>query len=432
MQPDLSVKQFSPVTLDSPLAGHPQDPGGRIQFVDEDHKLLFDPSTQAQPGSRTVAFERAGPRRRIFYDPASTRAAVVTCGGICPGLNDVIRALVLELYHWYGVKEVLGIRYGYSGLAEATDCPPIPLTVEDVSEIHTMGGTVLGSSRGALTPREMVTTLQRLDVNILICIGGDGTLCGVHAIAEEILQRDLKIAVVGIPKTIDNDIALVYQSFGFQTAVAEATRVLLGAHNEAKGARHGVGLVRLMGRHAGFIAAHATLASGDVNYCLVPEVQFRLDGERGLLQHLHDRLGRRRHAVIAVAEGTGMELMGHTDERDASGNIRFKDVGLFLKEAIGHAFADWGEEVHVKYFDPSYIIRSVPANSHDSIFCADLARCAVHGAMAGKTDMLIGFWHGVFTHVPLVAIAGRRKQINPDGHLWRSVLATTGQPTRWE
>lgn len=428
------IEQFDPLKYPSPLAERADFSIGRFQFVEDHQRIHYDISVQPpdKPTADPVdSFELAGPRRRIYFDPARTRAAIVTCGGLCPGLNDVIRGLVMELYHWYGVSDVVGLRYGYEGLTRHTDCPPQPLTLDVVRDIHHLGGTLLGSSRGPQDVSEMVEQLDRLGINLLFCIGGDGTLTGAHLIAGEIRRRNLRIAVIGIPKTIDNDIAMIYRSFGFQTAVEEATKVLRCAHVEARSARGGIGLVRLMGRDSGFIAAHATLASGDVNYCLIPECPFQLDGERGLLNHLRHRLRERRHAVIAVAEGAGAELLESQRTRDASGNIRHGDIGLFLKDTIVQAFAEWGDPVTVKYFDPSYIIRSVPANSDDSVFCSDMARCAVHAGMAGKTNLLIGQWHGVFTHVPLSLVVGRRKKVDTGGNLWRSVLAITGQPGQW-
>lgn len=427
MQPlDLNVRQLGPLRFDSPLYQLQQQQGGRYHFTSEDQRVPLEITAGSGP-----SFEKAGPRRRIFFDPTRTNAAIVTCGGLCPGLNDVVRGLVLELYYWYGVRTVMGIRYGYGGLAAEPILPPRELTPEDVADIHQDGGSMLGNSRARVEASEMVDTLERLQVRILFCIGGDGTLRGAHAIAGEVARRGLPISIVGIPKTIDNDIELVFRSFGFETAVGEAVRVLNAAHNEARGAPNGIGLVKLMGRESGFIAAKASIASGDVNYCLVPEIPFFLEGRQGLLAHLRRRLRERRHAVIAVAEGAGRHLIGADAGVRPAGTAERTDVGLFLRDSITEAFGRWGEPVHVKYFDPSYLIRSVAANSNDSTFCSDLARRAVHAAMAGRTDMMVGLWHGVFTHVPLAAVVGRRKKIDPDGNLWLGVISTTGQPCRW-
>lgn len=431
----LQVESLGPATVPSPLVRFKPGKFEDMRFRSEEVRVRVDPYVSdgaEEPGPEaSLSFERAGPREHLYFDPRKTRVAIITCGGLCPGINDVIRALVLQLHHWYGVHEVFGIRYGYSGLSAYAKHSPLRLEPDLVDDIHKRGGTILGSSRGSPPVGEMVDTLVNRGINILFTIGGDGTLRGAYEISEEVRRRNVPMAVIGIPKTIDNDIPLVYHSFGFETAVEEARKVLECAHVESKGAANGVGLVKLMGRHAGFIAAYATRASGDVNFCLVPEVPFPLHGEGGLLENLRVRLRQRQHAVIAVAEGAGQHLVGEGEERDASGNVKFKDIGLFLKEEIGKAFAAWGEPVNVKYFDPSYTIRSVPATGQDSIFCADLARHAVHAGMAGKTAMLVGYWHGVFTNVPLRAIQKRRKPMRPTASLWVSVLSSTGQPTQW-
>lgn len=425
---ELNIRQLTPARYESPLAAATQAAGLQPSFTSDQARVRLSPVECPDAPPSPDAFEQAGPRRMLYFDPAQTTVAIVTCGGLCPGINDVIRALVMELHYWYGVRKFYGVRYGYAGLVPGAAEPPRLMTLEELSDIHQHGGTVLGTSRGNQDPALMVDTLAALGVNILFTIGGDGTFRGSHEIALEAERRGLPLAVVAIPKTIDNDIDLIYRCFGFKTAVEEAVRVLDCAHVEAKGARGGVGLVKLMGRESGFIAAHATLASGDVNYCLIPEVPFRLDGEGGLLAHLRRRLRERKHAVIVVAEGAGQDLLGRSDEKDASGNTKLKDIGLFLKQEIQAAAKAWGEDFPVRYFDPSYIIRSVPANSDDGIFCADLARAAVHAAMAGKTDMFVGYWHGVFTHVPLSAVAGKRRKIDPQSSLWMAVLSTTGQP----
>lgn len=383
-----------------------------------------------QAPDTSLRFEKAGPREQIFFDPASTRAAIVTCGGLCPGLNNVIRSMVLELHHKYRVSEVLGYRYGYQGLG-ACGYEPVPLTPEFVRTIHAVGGSALGTSRGAEQPSVMVDTLERNHVSVLFTIGGDGTLRGAHAIHEEIARRNLPIAVVGVPKTIDNDVAYVDKTFGFDTAVEVARLALDGAHTEAISAYNGIGLVKVMGRDAGFIAASATLASLEVNFCLIPEVHFELEGTHGLYAVLERRLAERKHALIVVAEGCARSMLAET-AKDASGNASYSggkvDVGAVLRDGIVNAFKARGVPVTVKYIDPSYMIRSVPANASDSIFCDMLARHAVHAGMAGKTDLVIGRWHSVFTHVPLQLATSAKKSVDPDGALWLAVSETTGQP----
>ncbi|MCF7791335.1 MAG: ATP-dependent 6-phosphofructokinase [Victivallales bacterium] len=400
-------------------------------FIDDKKdRLKYDVHSGVKPEDLT--FEIAGPRKKLHFAPSETTVAVVTCGGLCPGLNDVIRALVMELVYWYEVKDIWGIRYGYSGLAENPEYPPVPLTPSFVTDINQKGGTVLGSSRGGPPTKEIVQTLARMDVNILFCIGGDGTLRGAHAIAEEVQNKNLNISVVGIPKTIDNDIPFVYKSFGFQTAVEMASKILDCAHVEAKGAKNGVGLVKLMGRDAGFISSYATRANGNVNFCLIPEMKLHTEGKGWFYEKLRERILSREHAVVAVAEGAGQHLIGSSGNTDASGNKKYNDIGRFIRFDSKKYFKEkWDMDLNVKYFSPSYTIRSVPANSQDSIFCADLARYAVDAAMSGKTDLMIGHWHGEFTHVPLNAVKKRIKRVRRDSRLWTSVLTCTGQPVWW-
>jgi 6-phosphofructokinase 1 len=385
------------------------------------------------PPKEELLFEIAGPRARLFFDPAQTRAGIVTCGGLCPGLNNVIRSLFLELHHIYGVKEVLGFRFGYRGLDPARGAEPVHLTPEFVEDIHKEGGTVLGTSRGPVDIAAAVDNLIRRGVNLLFTIGGDGTQRGAHKLHQEAQRRGHALSVVGIPKTIDNDVAFVSRTFGFQTAVEESCQVIDCAHTEVHSVQNGIAVVKLMGRQAGFIAAGATVASQDVNFTLIPEVPFRLDGERGFLAALKKRVLARAHAVIVVAEGAGQDLIAAGgEERDASGNVKLKDVGPFLRERIETYFRAEGIPVVMRYLDPSYLIRSRPADAEDSMLCDLLARNAAHAAMAGKTGLVIGLVHDVFVHVPIELLAREEKRIDPNGPWWHAVLASTGQPERFE
>src|SRR5512135_1544610 len=401
-----------------------------VRFTgDEEHILLHSNlgviRRYLDAGSEPPSFEAAGPREKIFFDPAALNCGIVTCGGLCPGLNDVIRSIVLSLHHHYGVRTIYGFPYGYEGLAPKFGHQPVMLTPEAVSNINEMGGTILGSSRGNQDVPVMVDTLERMKIGILFCIGGDGTQRGALAISEEAKRRGLKLGVIGIPKTIDNDISYVQATFGFETAVSEAKRATCAANAEATGARNGIGLVKLMGRDSGFIAAFSALVDNQVNFCLIPEVPFTLDG---FLSALKQRLDRRGHAVIVVAEGAGQELMEATGERDASGNIKYGDIGIFLRDRIKDHFKRAGVEINLKYIDPSYTIRSQQANPHDSAFCLLLGHNAVHAGMAGRTGMIVGFWNHQFTHVPIPLAVSRRKKMDPEGWIWSAVLASTGQP----
>ncbi|MBR5693494.1 MAG: ATP-dependent 6-phosphofructokinase [Fibrobacter sp.] len=420
---NLSIETVGKGTLKSPMKG--------IQFVSEEDRigLTTDVKRIEEFYKKKIAvpsLEAAGPRETIFHDPAWTRAGIVTCGGLCPGLNNVIKGLVQVLWFDYGVRNIFGIPYGYRGLNPAYGYPPITLNPDVVDSIQEDGGTILGSSRGMQEPSIMVDTLMRLNINVLFCIGGDGTLRGAHAIAEEIKKRKQPISVIGIPKTIDNDLNLIDKTFGFETAVLSATDVITSAHNEANGAFNGLGLVKLMGRDSGFIAAYAALATTVVNFCLVPEVPFTLEG---LFKALESRYSSgKTHAVIVVAEGAGQELFKDQEERrDASGNILKNDIGEFLTEKINEHFKKVGKEVNIKYFDPSYMVRSIPAKGTDAIFCFQLAESAVHAGMAGKTDMVVGSMNGEFTHVPIEYAVSERKKIDPNGTLWHAVLGATRQ-----
>ena len=380
-----------------------------------------------------LLFELAGARQDLFFDPPETRAGIVTCGGLCPGLNDVIRSLFFEMHHAYGVKEVLGFRWGYQGLDPEHGAEPLVLTPELVDGIHLQGGTILGTSRGPVDKARAVDNLIRRRVNILFTIGGDGTQRGAREFFMEAQGRGYPLSLVGIPKTIDNDIPFVARSFGFLTAVQEAAKVLQRAHTEARSVQNGIALVKLMGRHAGFLTAEATVASQDVNFTLIPEVPFQLEGEGGFLAVLERRVVKRAHAVIAVAEGSGQQLLGNAgNERDASGNVRLRDIGLFLHEKIKEWFKARKIPVVMRYFDPSYLVRSSPDNAKDSILCDQFARHAAHAAMSGRTGLVIGFLHDRFIHVPIELLATQQKRLDPDSPAWSAVLATTGQPHRFE
>ena len=380
----------------------------------------------AEPG---LQFELAGPRAKLFFDAKKTRAGIVTCGGLCPGLNNVIRSLFLELHYGYGINEVLGFRGGYSGLDPKCAAEPVKITPPFVDGIHQQGGTILGSSRGPVDIGRAVDNLIARGVNILFTVGGDGTQRGVNDLYQEARKRGHPLSVVGVPKTIDNDVGFVSRTFGFFSAVEEAKRVLDCAHTEARSVPGGIGVVRLMGRHAGFITAGAVVASQDVNFALIPEVPFKLDI---FLSALKQRMLAKSHAVIAAAEGAGQDLLkADPAERDASGNVKLKDIGPFLCEQIKSYFKAEGIPVVLRYFDPSYQVRSRPANSEDALLCDLFARHAVHAAMAGKTGVVIGFLHERFIHVPIELLATHTKRLDPAGGWWRSVLAATGQPERF-
>lgn len=402
-----------------------------LYLGDQDKIMVYTESAHLDPFFQRTQippmFESAGPRKNIFFDPSQLTCGIVTCGGLCPGLNDVIRTITLTLLWKYGVKNVLGFRYGYEGISSNARSELMELSPSMVGGIQHQGGTILGSSRGHQEPEDMVNTLLKHKIGILFVIGGDGTFRGAHEIVKEIQKRNLKIAVIGIPKTIDNDIYCAETSFGFSTSVEEARKSIASAHEEARSAFNGIGLVKLMGRDSGFIATCSSLANSDVNFCLIPEIPFQLHGEGGLLNRVENRLNKRRHVMIVVAEGAGQNLIQETENlgKDSSGNVRYGDIGRFLKKEIQDYFKEKNIPVSLKYIDPSYTIRSCPANARDSIFCLLLGQMATHAGMAGKTDMFIGFWSSHFTHVPLPMVIDKKQKINPDGVLWQTLLAMT-------
>ena len=429
---DTTIPTLGPLRVPSPIKRGEKGELSR-SFVNDTDKVVMDVdlnhiNEMIQEGQSLPAFEMAGPREKLYFDPSKLRCGIVTCGGLCPGLNDIIRAVVLELFYGYGVKNIFGFKYGLQGFIPKYMHEIMDLKPEIVANIHEMGGSILGSSRGPQPIDEIVDSIERMNIGILFMVGGDGTLVAATKIADTITERGLKISVIGIPKTIDNDIHLVSRSFGFDTAVDVATQAIRSAHNESAAYPNGIGLIKLMGRYSGFIAATATLAQQDVNFVLIPEVEFDLKGPNGFLAALEKRLNQRGHAVIVAAEGAGQKFFENiTTDRDESGNIRLKDIGLFLKDAIMSYFHAKGIEVSLKYIDPSYMIRSLPANANDNVFCSFLGRDAVHAGMAGKTKLLVGRWNNHFVHIPMSASAGKRKKIDPREKLWLGVLGATGQ-----
>ncbi|MFP4377148.1 MAG: ATP-dependent 6-phosphofructokinase [Spirochaetales bacterium] len=430
---DFSVKKLGEAKIESPIT-YSTVMGDKIaNYVRDDEHVLYDieadAKVDAKPYRRQELLEKAGPRQKIFFMPNHVHAGIVTCGGLCPGLNDVIRAITRCLWYRYGVRRISGIRFGYQGLLPDQNIPTMELNPDVVDDIHRIGGTVLGSSRGGGNRTEdIVDTIERLNLNMLFTIGGDGTQKGALALTDEIEKRGLKISIIGVPKTIDNDLAFIQKSFGFETAVAEATGAVSSAHTEAHSAINGIGLVKVMGRDSGFIAAHTALASHDVNFVLVPEVPFQLEGPQGLLEELKKRLERRAHAVVLVAEGAGQELLEVAQQKDASGNLKLGDIGLYLREKIGEHFDTIGMKVNLKYIDPSYIIRSAVAAPTDSLYCSRLGNNAAHAAMAGRTRIVISQVNGVFVHIPIDMAVSERNKIDPESSLWRDVIEATHQP----
>ncbi|MGA1824357.1 MAG: ATP-dependent 6-phosphofructokinase [bacterium] len=426
---DFMVKTLGECKVQSPLKLSTVRGDGIVDFVPEEKRIYYCIECDTKDASRRLSFEKAGPRKNIYFQPDKITAAIMTSGGLCPGLNNVIRSLVLELYYRYGVENILGIRYGHKGLEPAFGYEPVKLTPDVVRKIRGDGGSLLGTSRGAVDKETMVNSLVHYGVSILFGVGGDGSQRGLHALYKIVEEKGLQMSIIGIPKTIDNDIPYVFKTFGLDTAVTIAAQALACAHSEAESAYNGIGLVKVMGRDSGYIAAFSAIANNDVNFCLIPEVDFDCAGEGGFLDSLEKRLERRHHAVVVVAEGAGQKFFSsEMRQTDLSGNKRLKDIGVYLREEIKNYFSGKGIPIDLKYIDPSYMIRSVPTNANDAIYTDELARHAVHAAMAGKTDMMIGQWHNVLTHVPLSMVTQETKRLDIEGELWRNVLSATGQP----
>ncbi|XP_027921497.1 ATP-dependent 6-phosphofructokinase 5, chloroplastic-like [Vigna unguiculata] len=369
---------------------------------------------------------RAGPREKIYYKPEEVKAAIITCGGLCPGLNDVIRQIVITL-EIYGVKNIVGIPFGYRGFSDK-ELTEVPLSRRVVQNIHLSGGSLLGVSRGGPAVSDIVDSLEERGINMLFVLGGNGTHAGANAIHLECCKRRLKVSVIGVPKTIDNDILLMDKTFGFDTAVEEAQRAINSAYIEAHSAYHGIGVVKLMGRSSGFIAMQASLSSGQVDICLIPEVPFNFHGPRGVLSHLKFLLETKGSAVVCVAEGAGQNLLQKTNATDASGNVVFGDIGVYIQQETKKYFKEIGIHADVKYIDPTYMIRAIRANASDGILCTVLGQNAVHGAFAGYSGITVGLCNTHYAYFPIPEVISHPRLVDPNSRMWHRCLTSTGQP----
>ena len=430
---DFTIENLGECKIKSPIELSTVVGNGTANYVKDSSFVrtavnVYDTSKN-DPLDSSNLMQKAGPREYIYFSPDEVKAGICTCGGLCPGLNDVIRAVVRCLWNRYGVRDIRGFQFGYKGFFKDENYETIPLNPENVDEIHKIGGSYLGTSRGGgMRTKDIVDTLQEKGINMLFVIGGDGTQHGALAISEEVEKRGYKCSVIGIPKTVDNDFLFIDRSFGFETAVQQAKDAVASIHMEARSQINGIGLVKLMGRGSGFIATAAALASHECNFCLIPEVPFEMEGPNGFLSHLEKRLEKRHHAVIIVAEGAGQELLTKTNQTDASGNIKLADIGVFLRDQINAYFKKKNIEINLKYIDPGYQIRAAVTTASDSIYCERLGNNAVHAAMAGKTKMVVGLVHEKFVHIPINMVIASRNVVDPEGALWRDTLDATRQP----
>ncbi|XVF34956.1 hypothetical protein REPUB_Repub18cG0102700 [Reevesia pubescens] len=417
-------------TYPNPLEGNPAYSVVKQYFVHVDDSVPQKVVVH-RDGPRGIHFRRAGPREKVYFESDEVHACIVTCGGLCPGLNTVIREIVCSLYHMYGVKKVLGIDGGYRGFYAKNT---VQLDPKVVNDIHKRGGTILGTSRGGHDTSKIVDSIQDRGINQVYIIGGDGTLRGAAVIFEEVRRRGLKVSVAGIPKTIDNDIPVIDRSFGFDTAVEEAQRAINAAHVESESMENCIGLVKLMGRYSGFIAMYATLASRDVDCCLIPESPFYLEGPGGLFEYIERRLKEDGHMVIVIAEGAGQELlfegMPLMTQSDASGNKLLPDVGLWISQRIKDYFSKQRKmPINLKYIDPTYMIRAIPSNASDNVYCTLLAQSVVHGAMAGYTGFTSGLVNTRQTYIPFNQIIEKQNKVVITDRMWARLLSSTNQPS---
>lgn len=429
---DFTVDELGPCKVLSPIHLSTEKEDYQANYVEDGECIRYDIDHvmgEEELDCDRNLIQKAGPREHIYFNPKHVNAGICTCGGLCPGLNDVVRAIVRCLYNRYGVRRIRGIRFGFKGFFPDMGFDTMDLTPALVDDIHKTGGSFLGTSRGGGDRvMDIVDAIEALNMNMLFIIGGDGTQRGALEVAEEIEKRGLRVAIVGVPKTVDNDLVFIQRSFGFDTAVQKATEAVSAAHMEARSHINGIGLIKLMGRESGFIATATALASHEANFCLIPEVPFDLEGSEGLLASLEDRIRECHHAVIIVAEGAGQDHLNATNEKDASGNKKLGDIGVFLRDRINEYFKKRNIHINLKYIDPSYQIRSAPAAPTDSIYCERLGNNAVHAAMAGKTKIVIGLVHDKYVHLPMRLVIARRNTVNPDGSLWRDAMDSTGQP----
>ena len=418
----LKVARLGEGKIDSPCAGRALT----NERIDLDVGLGLQTDYE---NLQRYSLELAGARKKIYFDPQKMRVAIVSCGGICPGINSVIKSIVNTAHRVYGIPSIYGFRFGLNGLNPKYHLEYLTLTPERVNTIDLAGGSFLGTSRGPQPSDVIVDTLIRMNISCLFVIGGDGTMRAAHAIHKQIAAQGMNISVIGVPKTIDNDINFVQESFGFNTAVEKAADVIDNAFIEASSVYNGLAFVNLMGRESGFIAASASLSALETDLVLIPEV--RLDDEllEGMFTHLEACVRRKNYAIAVVAEGAGQELFPEeTLEVDASGNVKFKDSTKFIMEKSLQFLREKGLDCYPKYFAPGYLIRSVPANAYDKAYSSQLGALAVHACMSGHTDLVVTKLNGNYVYIPLELVTREKKRINIHSLYWRSVLEKTGQP----
>lgn len=406
----------------------------RLATADVDILRLFE-----QAGSPPPSFPEAGPRKELCFDPHRVKAAVVTTGGLAPGLNSVVHSIVDRHFNTYELNETLGgAVYGiYDGFRGLRDCASNSTTLNPKVTLDWLrqGGSNLGSIRFR-DPQgekhlvdEIAKSITQMAIDILYVIGGDGS----QLIAHKVAQAVPSISVLGVPKTMDNDVLWVRESFGFDTTVEQATHAINALHFEAQSTRR-VGLLQFFGAESGFVAANAALASGQVDLVLIPEAFNNLSDEqlqhywKMLLGHLDDRVKRQAHmphAIVVVAEGVETALVQQKSRKLG----RKGDFLELLKQDIAGKVRDRrGRCLEIFVNEPRHYIRSGAANAHDQIFCERLGALAVDNGLAGYTNCMVSHWLTEYVLVPLELVVQGQKSIQTSGMFWRQVETSTGQP----
>jgi 6-phosphofructokinase 1 len=329
---------------------------------------------------------------------------MLTGGGDCPGLNAVMRAVVRKGERVYG-DDLLGLRDGWRG---AVDNNVTPLTVESFRGTLPRGGTILGSSRtnpykvdGG--PEAVKATLADNGIDALVAIGGEDTLGVAARLADE------GVNVVGVPKTIDNDLSATELTFGFDTAVQVCVDAIDRLHTTAE-SHDRVMVVEVMGRHAGHIATWAGIAGG-ATLVLVPEHPFEIDEVVRVLQHRHDERGRFA-SIVVVAEGaTPAEgtLSVAAAEVDAFGHARLGGIGDTLARAIEDRT---GYETRAIVL--GHVQRGGTPTAFDRVLATRFGIAAIDAVHAGAAGTMVALRAGTIVRVPLAEATAELKLVDPD------------------
>lgn len=331
------------------------------------------------------------------------RVGVLTGGGDCPGLNAVIRAVVRKGVNEHGF-EFVGFRDGWRGPLEGVT---VPLGIEQCRGILPRGGTILGSSR--TNPFAVEDGVERIRENLaaagvdaLVAIGGEDTLGVATRLAE------LGVAVVGVPKTIDNDLSGTDFTFGFDTAVNIATEAIDRLHTTAE-SHHRVLVVEVMGRHAGWIALHSGIAGG-ASAVLIPEVPFDIDA---VCAHVETRFRSEYAPIIVVSEGAvpadGSEMTLSSGEKDAFGHVRLGGIGDRLAHEIEQRT---GKEARAVVL--GHIQRGGTPSAFDRWLATRFGLQAIDAVADGEFGVMVALRGTKIVRVPLQEGTAELKVVSPE------------------